>query len=416
MKELHRNHKTVTTPSDGAYWVRKARWQDGRWIHVVLAAIAALVIGGCSTSQRGPDDQQIISSIDSKLHQDPDLTTLSLNVTSKQGVVTLSGMVNAPVEKLAVEDVARETDGVKQVVEHLTMATAATETNSPAPSSEQAAAAPRQHHHPRRSDGLSAAETQTPRADEEAQNSSQANPDASAPAQDNSQPAPDNSGQAQANPQPAPGNFPQAQPNTQPGGASASAPAAAPAPESAASPPAAPPPQQVTVPSGTVVKVRMIDGISSGTAQPGEVYRASVSAPLMLDNQVVIPRGATARVRVVHVQSAGQFEGQPLLKLELVGFTVGGTKYSVKSAYYTKAGQSRGKNTAEKVGGGAGLGALLGAVVGHGKGAGIGAVIGAAAGTVDQRATHAQEVTISSEARIDFTLKSPVNITVSGGQ
>jgi hypothetical protein len=373
-------------------------------IIITTVAMLAFLVAACSTSDHAANDQkngrQIVSSIDAKLSQDPDLKTLCLNVASKRGVVTLSGTVNAPVEKLAVEDVARNAAGVKQVIDNLTIASVSAETGTPAAPPDQAAVTPadqaatpptRRHRH-RQIAKL--ADDQVPAAIEQAQNS--------AP------PAPDNA-QAQENSQPA-----GAEPAPTPGQGSANASAAAPAPQPA--PPSTPPPQQVTIPAGTEVRVRMIDGISSGTAQPGEVYKASLSAPLVLDNQVVVPRGADARVRVAHVQSAGHFGGQALLKLELIGFTIDGTKYSIKSDYYTKVGQSRTKNTAEKVGGGAGLGALLGAVIGHGRGAGIGAAIGAAGGAIDQRATQAQDIRVPSEAKIDFTLKSPVTITMNTPQ
>jgi uncharacterized protein YcfJ len=381
---------------------------------LALIAMLALIVGGCSTSSHGPDDQQVVASINNKIGQDPDLRTLSVKVTSKQGVVTLSGMVNAPVEKLAVEDVARNMPGVKQVDDDLTIASVSGETGVPPPSSEQAAASAPPYRHARRS-AKSIAQNQPPPNDEQAQNASQLGPDNPAQAQNTDQGAADNSSQAQDNSQPAPDNSSQDQNSSQPAGSNPSATPPASAPGAPAPAPAVPPSQQVTIAAGTVVHVRMIDGISSGTAEAGQVYKASFSAPISIGDQVVIPRGATARVRVVDAQSTGHYQGQPLLKLELVGLTVNGAKYSTRSDYYTKVGPSRSKNTAEKVGGGAAIGALLGGLLGRGKGAGIGAVVGAGAGTVDQRATQAQEVRIPSEARIDFTLKRPLSITIGGG-
>jgi hypothetical protein len=363
----------------------------GRVGRIAIIAMLALTFGACSAPSRAPNDQQIVSSIDAKLYQDPDLKTLSINVASKQGVVTLSGTVNAPVEKLAVEDLARKTDDVKQVVDNLAVASASSEAAASAPSSDQANANTPRHHKSGQSGTYAATENQTAPAAHE--------PQSAAP------PTSDSSGQAQASPQqPAPDSSLQAQP----GGPGASAPATAAAP-------APPPPERVTIPAGTLVQVRMIDSVSSDTAQPGEVYKASLSDPVMVDGQVVIPRDATARVRVVDAQSAGHFQGQPLLKLELIGFTVNGTRYSARSDYYTRLGPSRGKNTAAKVGGGAAVGALLGAIIGHGRGAGIGTIIGAGAGTVDQKVSHPKEITIPSETIIDFTLKHPVGVTLSGG-
>ena len=89
-----------------------------------------------------------------------------------------------------------------------------------------------------------------------------------------------------------------------------------------------------------------------------------------------------------------------------------GNAYNVESGYYVMQGASRGKRTAETVGGGAGLGALIGAIAGKGKGAAIGAAIGAGAGTAAQAATHGQQVKVPSETKLDFTIKSAFTITL----
>jgi hypothetical protein len=365
-------------------------------ISIATATLLALVVGACSRSSSGVNDQQIVSSIDAKLYQDQDLKTLSINVSAKQGMVTLSGSVNAPLEKLAVEDLARKTDGVKQVADNLTVASGSQQASSTATPSQQAQQA--QASPPDQQQSQASADDQGAPAGEEAQNGSQ-------------QPAQDSSGQVQD------GAEPTSSGSTAPAPASPPAPATAPVAQAApASPPPPPAPQQVTIPAGTEVSVRMIDSISSETAQLGEIYKASLSAPVIVNDQVVVPRGANARIRVVDVESAGHFRGQPLLKVELAGFTVNGTRYAVRSDYFHKSGSSRSKNSAEKVGGGAAVGALLGALIGHGKGAGIGAIVGGGAGAADQAATHAKEVRIASEARIDFTLRSPVIVTLNGGQ
>ena len=74
-------------------------------------------------------------------------------------------------------------------------------------------------------------------------------------------------------------------------------------------------------------------------------------------------------------------------------------------------GASRGKRSAEVIGGGAALGALIGAIAGGGKGAAIGAAAGAGGGTAVQAMTHGQQVKIPSETRLDFTLHAPVAVT-----
>lgn len=351
---------------------------------LVIPLVAALLFGACSQS---PNDQEIVSAIQAKLYQQPALKALSINVASDKGVVTLTGSADAPLERLAVEDLAQKTPGVKQVIDQVTVSqpTPAEQALPPTkpenrPDEAYAQAPTRRHHHIRHSQPSSDAEN-----DQSSENTPSTPP---------------------SNPAPSPSQLAQAQ---QP-------PVLAAQPAPAPAPPPPPKPVHVTIPSGTPITVRMIDSISSQTAQAGQTYAATLFGPVVVGSRVVIPQGADAKVRVVQVQSAGHYQGQSQLEVELVSLSVNGTDVPVETGYYNKTGNSRGKNSAEKIGGGAGLGALLGAVLGHGKGAGIGAAIGGAAGTVDQAATHGQQVTIPSEAQINFVLKGPITITMNPGE
>lgn len=156
----------------------------------------------------------------------------------------------------------------------------------------------------------------------------------------------------------------------------------------------------------------MIDGIDSSQNEAGEEFAASVASPVAVGDRVVIPKGSDARVRLMQAKSAGHMTGRSELHLELVEVTVNGTSYNVRSSAFSQAGASRGKRTAETVGGGAALGALIGAIAGKGKGAAIGAGVGAAAGTGVQAATKGEQVRISSETKIDFTLASALTVTM----
>ncbi|MGH9402571.1 MAG: BON domain-containing protein [Terriglobia bacterium] len=339
---------------------------------IFVPVLLALLVAGCSSVSHSPDDSQITSAIQAKLYQNPDLKPLSINVSSDHGVVTLSGAVNAPLEKLAVEDLAQKTTGVKQVIDQLSVAQADAPADAgTAPPGDQTmpeASAPRARRRPR----------------ERRQQAAENQPQRVVPPQQ------DQSGAAPAS----------------------SASAAAPAPPAQLAPPA---PTSVTIPAGTAVSVRMINAITSQTAQVGQTYSASLVAPLVAGDRVVIPQGANAKVRVALVTSAGRYQGRSELKLALVDISYNGVDYPVQTGYFDKQGASRGKNSAEKIGGGAALGALLGAVIGHGKGAGIGAAIGGAAGTVDQTATRGQQVTVPSETKIDFVLKAPLSVTLPSG-
>src|SRR5262249_45087639 len=112
----------------------------------------------------------------------------------------------------------------------------------------------------------------------------------------------------------------------------------------------------------------------------------------------------------VAAQSSGKFAGKALLELQLDRIKVGERWYNIQTDHFQQQTGSRGKNTAEKVGGGAIAGAILGGIFGSGKGAAIGSVAGAGAGGGVQAASKKPDIKLSSERILTFTLQGPVTI------
>ena len=157
--------------------------------------------------------------------------------------------------------------------------------------------------------------------------------------------------------------------------------------------------------------VRTIDSVDSTASRPGQSFRASLDAPIVVGDTVVIPKGLNVNLKIVDASSAGKFKGRSELTVSLDSFTYQGRTYQVASSDVQEKGGSRGKRSAEVIGGGAVLGAIIGGLAGGGKGAAIGAGAGAAGGTAVQALTHGQQVKIPSETRLDFTLHDPINVT-----
>ena len=82
---------------------------------------------------------------------------------------------------------------------------------------------------------------------------------------------------------------------------------------------------------------------------------------------VVLPQGTPVTGHVDAAQDAAHFKGSSLLTLSLIAIDRKGERIEVSTEAYTKQGEARGKNTAEKVGGGAAIGAILGGILGGGK-------------------------------------------------
>src|ERR1700680_4868122 len=140
-------------------------------------------------------------------------------------------------------------------------------------------------------------------------------------------------------------------------------------------------PKPIVVDAGTPIEVTVDESVSSKTSNPGDHFDASLAAPVLVGDKVVIPSGAKATGAVTDAKSAGKFKGNAAISVTLYSVAVNGERYPVQTTSITEAGKGRGKRTAIGAGGGAAVGAIVGALAGGGKGAAIGAGAGAGGGT-----------------------------------
>jgi hypothetical protein len=166
----------------------------------------------------------------------------------------------------------------------------------------------------------------------------------------------------------------------------------------------------VTIPAGESILVRMIDGVDSSKNHIGDIFHASLETDLTVNGALVARKGTDVYGRLAESKEAGHLSGSAELQLELTRMVIDGRDYPVVSSDYTLKGKGRGKNTAEKVGGGAALGAIIGAVAGGGKGAAIGAGVGAGAGGAVNVLTRGQQVKVPSETLLEFRLQQPATV------
>jgi hypothetical protein len=170
------------------------------------------------------------------------------------------------------------------------------------------------------------------------------------------------------------------------------------------------PASSLTIPSGTVIKVRMIDAVDSETSQLGQTFQASLDDPIVIEGQTVVPRGADIVAKLVEDKQSGKISGRTELTLDLVSMRVNGRMIDLTTQEVTTSSGSRGAKSAKVIGGAAAVGAVLGGIFGGGKGAAIGATSGAGAGGAVQVLTKGQRVKIPAETRLSFTLQNSVSI------
>jgi hypothetical protein len=169
-------------------------------------------------------------------------------------------------------------------------------------------------------------------------------------------------------------------------------------------------PEYVYIPAGTLISVRTIDNIDSSENQVGDRFKASLEEALVVDGNVVVPRGADVYGRLAESKKSGTFTGKSELQLELTGIVVNGQTIPLVTGEYELTGKSKGASTAKRTIGGAALGGIIGALAGGGKGAAIGAGVGGGAGAGSEIITKGDQVKIPSETLLDFTLQQEMSI------
>lgn len=178
---------------------------------------------------------------------------------------------------------------------------------------------------------------------------------------------------------------------------------------------------QVTVLENTLLRVITDTPVSTEKAHEGQPLSFTLYEDVLVDNLLVIPRGATLHGVVVELKKPGKLTGSPDLILKLVSLEFEGRSYPVYSYEFKVEGTSKSAPTSAKVKAGTVIGALAAAtfdatVKAPGTAAeklavvGAGAAVGAGVGTVAAAASRGPVIDLPAEAQIDFYLASPMSI------
>src|SRR5215470_17704388 len=92
-----------------------------RILLIVLGAFLAMATANCE--RRSAADSAITAIVKSKLAVDNETSSANINVDTKGGVVTLTGVVMTQANKEQAERIARNTEGVTRVINNVTVET-----------------------------------------------------------------------------------------------------------------------------------------------------------------------------------------------------------------------------------------------------------------------------------------------------
>lgn len=183
------------------------------------------------------------------------------------------------------------------------------------------------------------------------------------------------------------------------------------------------PEREGEIAEGTLLRVKMLEGLSTATTAPGTKFTAEVMEAITNKGRVIIPIGSVLEGQVTDVHAGKRISGAASLHLEPRSVTLpDGTVYVIHAQLIdttlngfnvgregTLKRRDRAKETlgvaALATGGGAAAGAMLGGGVGALVGAGVGAGVSTAMWLKQER-----QATLDKDSRLVFSLTTPLMV------
>jgi hypothetical protein len=178
-----------------------------------------------------------------------------------------------------------------------------------------------------------------------------------------------------------------------------------------------PSPSANTIPRDTVMRIELLNSLSTDVSQKGDRFQARVIEPKEYE-------GATIEGHLALVKRPGKAKGNAELQLafdsirfvngnssqlaaQVIEVIQGGDVGKVDSEGGVK-GRDSTRDDVKKVGAAAGIGAVIGAIVGGGSGAAIGATIGAGVGTAGVLTERGQDIRLDQGQQLRIRTNNEV--------
>ncbi len=192
-----------------------------------------------------------------------------------------------------------------------------------------------------------------------------------------------------------------------------------------------PTPSGPAVPLGTVLMVRLDTTLASFSNKAGDPFRASLTQPVTVDGQTMIPAGAIVEGRVTKVSEPRRISGRPTIGIlpeavilpngERVYLDATLTDTNIPGTDVNSEGQFKGSGHDRKdqleVGGGAAGGMLFGGLIGGPVGVLVGGAIGAGSTTTYWLVKHHSTI-LPAGTTLTLELNRPLSVgpaLVAGG-
>lgn len=180
------------------------------------------------------------------------------------------------------------------------------------------------------------------------------------------------------------------------------------------------------VPAGTALMVRLDTTLATFSNKAGDPFRGSITQPVVVNGQTLIPAGSTVEGRVTKVSEPRRISGKPTIGIlpEAVILPTGERYYldatltdtNIRGSDVNSEGQFKGsghdrRDTIEEGGGTAG-GMLVGGLIGGPAGILVGGAVGAGATTAHWLTAH-RSATLPAGTELTLELNRPLTMTTT---
>jgi len=183
------------------------------------------------------------------------------------------------------------------------------------------------------------------------------------------------------------------------------------------------------VPAGTVVMVRLETTLATFSNRVGDPFRGSITRPIVVNGQTVIPAGAIVEGRLTKVTEPRRISGKPTIAIlpEAVILPSGERYYldatltdtNIPGTDVNREGQFKGRGHERRdqleIGGGTAGGMLVGGLIGGPAGILVGGAIGAGATTTHWLVQH-HSATLPAGTQLTLELNRPITVAAPAAQ
>ena len=172
--------------------------------------------------------------------------------------------------------------------------------------------------------------------------------------------------------------------------------------------------RHVTIPAGTVLRLRVNRAFGSDISRVEDRVPATLSRAVVIGGQTVLPAGSTATGYVSEATRPGKVKGRGRIAVRFnrIAPASESDSYRMDTRSWIAVAPASKKKDALTIALPAAGGAAIGALVDGKKGAGIGSLIGGGAGTAAVLSTRGKNVRVGNGAVLSVRLASPLTVAV----